>query len=680
MSAAAGSRHLPFALSDWLVGLSRGHKRLIQLLTDAALIALSFLLAMVLRLDSGSFLSDPGNWALLAILIPASLFVFVRLGFYRAVVRYITSRAYVTMLLGVLASAVILVVAGWVVATPVPRSVPVIYALLALVFIGGLRFFMRRMLLLSMHRPKTLVLIYGAGAAGRQLHHSLVNGPEYLPVAFVDDDPALQGRIIGGCPVHSPTDLERLVGDYGAEILLLAMPTLTRAERAAILRRIGDLPVQIQTIPGMADIVSGRTRISEISDVPVEDLLGRDPVPPRPDLMDRDIRGRVVMVTGAGGSIGSELCRQIIGQGPARVVLFEISEYNLYAIDQELQALARRQDPPVEVVPLLGSVQNDGRVAAALKEYGVETIYHAAAYKHVPLVEGNVVEGIRNNVFGTQTLAEAAVKAGVRAFILISTDKAVRPTNVMGASKRMAELICQAMASRQKATRFSMVRFGNVLGSSGSVIPLFRGQIAAGGPITVTHPEITRYFMTIPEAAQLVIQAGAMSRGGDVFVLDMGEPVRIVDLAFRMAQLSGLKPFVLSPEAAVLSPEAAHSALSPEASILSPEAAASAGREGDIEIRFTGLRPGEKLYEELLIGSEAVGTDHPRILTATEAFLPPAMLFPLLDRLMQYCQARDIAAIRALLVEAPTGYGEAREGFVPPPGMAKGIRILQRRA
>lgn len=653
------------AFSDWLIGLSRSRKRLIQALTDAVLIALSFLCAMALRLDSGDFLADPGNWLILAILIPVSLLMFVKLGFYRAVIRYITSRAYTTMLTGVIGSTVVLVLAGWIVATPVPRSVPVIYALLALVSVGGLRFLMRRMLLSGQQRPKTRVIIYGAGAAGRQLQTSLANGPEYLPVAFVDDDRALQGRVIGACPVHAPARLAELIEDYGADRLLLAMPGLSRGERAALLKRIGPLPIHIQTIPGMADLVSGKTRISELAEVPVEDLLGRDPVPPRTDLMDRDIRGRSVMVTGAGGSIGSELCRQILELGPKRLVLFEISEFNLYAIDQELAQLNRARPDPVEVVALIGSVQNRDRVAEVLEACEVETIYHAAAYKHVPLVEGNVVEGIANNVFGTHVLAEAAVAAGVRAFILISTDKAVRPTNVMGASKRMAELVCQAMAARQEGTRFSMVRFGNVLGSSGSVIPLFRRQIAAGGPITVTHPEITRYFMTIPEAAQLVIQAGAMSRGGDVFVLDMGEPVRIVDLAIRMAQLSGLRPVVVPPGAAEA--EAAPAEREDRAAERGegPETGAPPG--GDIEIRFTCLRPGEKLYEELLIGRGATATDHPRIMTATEISLPAALLAPILDRLRQYCQAHDVAAIRALLVEAPTGYAQKPEGAPSSP-------------
>ncbi|MCU0801362.1 MAG: polysaccharide biosynthesis protein [Rhodobacteraceae bacterium] len=625
-------------LPDRLIGLDRGQKRLLQVLTDMVLIVFSFVAAMALRLDNVFFLHDGRIWAVLAVVVPVSLAVFIRLGFYRAITRYITSRAYTIILMGILASTATMLAATWAFAAPVPRSVPVIYALLTFVLIGGLRVFMRRLLSAPRARERVRVVIYGAGASGRQLQLSLLNGAEYLPVAFVDDAKDLQGRNIDGCPVYAPATLPDVIRKHNAARLLLAMPRLSRGERAAILRSLDQLPVQVQTIPGSADLVSGRTKISDIVDISVEDLLGRDPAQPRDDLMHHDIAGRVVMVTGAGGSIGSELCRQIVAQGPKQLILFEMSEYNLYAIDQELQTLVQQGSDPVVITPLIGSVQDKLRVAAVLGAYGVETIYHAAAYKHVPLVEANVVEGISNNVFGTRTLAEAAVAAGVRAFILISTDKAVRPTNVMGASKRLAELVCQAMAQQGGPTRFSMVRFGNVLGSSGSVLPLFRQQIAGGGPVTVTHPDITRYFMTIPEAAQLVIQAGAMSKGGDVFILDMGIPVRIVDLAVRMAQLSGLQPVVIPPGSTA-------------------EAGASGG---DIEIRFTGLRPGEKLYEELLIDADSQPTSHPRIFTATEGALAPDVLSSLLVRLQAHCATNDEAAIRDLLSGAQAiGYGLA---------------------
>lgn len=633
-------------IQEWLLGLNRNQKRILQILSDATLIMLSILVAFALRLDGIHFLERAGIWIELleiwAVLIPISVLAFIKLGLYRAVVRYVSSRALYAVVIGVLVSVIVLIVMSWLAGVEMPRSVPVIYGLVAFILIGGLRFLMRGFFAARFQRRHNRVIIYGAGASGRQLQLALMSGAECLPVAFVDDNPVLHGHVISGCPVRSPHELPRLIDTYGAKTLLLAMPSLSRAGRSAVIRRLDGLPIPIQTIPGFADLVSGKTRISEIADVPVEDLLGRDPVPPRPDLMGHDLRGRVVMVTGAGGSIGSELCRQILEHGPTSLILFEVSEYNLYAVHQELQTHARRLDPPIEVVPVAGSVQNSGRVRHVLHKYGVQTIYHAAAYKHVPLVEHNPVEGIRNNVFGTKVLAEAAIDAGVSTFILISTDKAVRPTNVMGASKRMAELICQAMAARQSATRFSMVRFGNVLGSSGSVIPLFRRQIAAGGPITVTHPEITRYFMTIPEAAQLVIQAGAMARGGEVFILDMGEAVRIVDLAIRMAQLSGHHPVVIPPDDRING--------------YVPSSLGKDAHTGDIEIRFTGLRPGEKLYEELLIGNAAAPTEHPRIMTAVETFLAPDTLESLLERLMQHCLKYDVAAIQQLLIEARTGY------------------------
>jgi len=449
----------------------------------------------------------------------------------------------------------------------------------------------------------------------------------------VDDAVELQGNDVGGLRVHGPEAMEALVRLRGIELVLLATPSATRAQRKKIVDRLDMLPVRFQTIPGMADLVSGRARVSELRDVTVEDLLGRDPVPPRSDLMATNITDKVVMVTGAGGSIGSELCRQIVQNAPRTLVLWEQSELALYSLDMELRELIVAEGLDVKLVPLIGSVQNSGRFRTSLQRFGVQTIYHAAAYKHVPLVEHNVVEGLRNNVFGTKTVVDEAIAAGVEAFILVSTDKAVRPTNIMGASKRLAELVCQSAAERNTGTVFSMVRFGNVLGSSGSVIPRFRAQVEAGGPVTVTHPEITRYFMTIPEAAQLVIQAGAMAEGGDVFVLDMGEPICIVDLAERIVRLSGLTPY--------------------RTDILGEDGQAATG---DIEIRFTGLRPGEKLYEELLIGDDSSPTQHPRIMTAKENSLRPTALEDLLDNILAACKMQDIARLRMLIRNAPTGY------------------------
>ena len=505
-----------------MLELNRAQKRVIQLLADSAIILFSFVMAMFLRLEGLNFLRDPDVWVAVGVLLPVSLVIFIRLGFYRAVIRYISLQALKAIVIGVLGSAAALFIASQLFVLPIPRSVPAIYALLALCLLGGLRMAMRGLFRRENNYRRVPVLIYGAGSSGRQLLSSLRAGPEYRAVGFVDDLPELHGTEIGGLRVHDPDNIQSLITLHGVELILLAVPSASRAERNAIVDRLEALSVRVQTIPGMADVVSGKARVNELQDVAIEDLLGRDPVPAREDLMAGNIRGKAVMVTGAGGSIGSELCRQIILQAPDVLVLWELSELALYNLDMELRETVEACGLKVRIVPLIGSVQNPGRIAAALNRFGVQTVYHAAAYKHVPLVEYNVVEGLRNNVFGTRIVVDAAIKAGVEAFILVSTDKAVRPTNIMGASKRLAELVCQAAAVRNTGTVFSMVRFGNVLGSSGSVIPRFRAQVEAGGPVTVTHPDITRYFMTIPEAAQLVIQAGGMASGGDVFVLDMG--------------------------------------------------------------------------------------------------------------------------------------------------------------
>jgi FlaA1/EpsC-like NDP-sugar epimerase len=631
----------------FLLGLDRRTKRIIQVTADVVLLVSSFLLAMTLRLGALPFPVRAEVWWMLALVVPPTILIFVMLGFYRAIVRYVEDAAMRTVMIGVFASGVLMSAVIVLGQLPVPRSVPFIYMLLALFGIGGVRLMMRTTYRRSQYRRKVPVIIYGAGTSGRQLMVSLVRGPEYMPVAFVDDSPELHGADVGGVRVHNPKDLPVLAMATGARALLLALPSLSRRERSAVLDRIGPLPLQVRTVPGMADLVSGKAEVSDLREVAIEDLLGRDPVPPQVDLMDANIRGKVVMVTGAGGSIGSELCRQILRAKPATLVLFEVSEYMLYSIHAELQRQIETEGAATQIHPILGSVCDAARVREVLNAWGVQTLYHAAAYKHVPLVEHNVVQGLRNNSFGTATVAEAAVAAGVKAFILISTDKAVRPTNVMGASKRLAELVCQAWASRQTATVFSIVRFGNVLGSSGSVIPLFRKQIAEGGPITVTHPEINRYFMTIPEASQLVIQAGAMAKGGDVFVLDMGEPVLIVELAQRMARLYGLKPVILPPDSPPNTPI-----------------------NGDIAITFSALRPGEKLYEELLITSDASPTAHPQIQTAHEVKLGWDELTRVMNALGQACTRGAVPEIKQLLISAGTGY-------VPSDGVSDLVWIEQ---
>ncbi|SHF47660.1 NDP-sugar epimerase, includes UDP-GlcNAc-inverting 4,6-dehydratase FlaA1 and capsular polysaccharide biosynthesis protein EpsC [Modicisalibacter ilicicola DSM 19980] len=606
--------------------LPRTYKRIIQVLVDTLLLTTSFILAMLLRLDSWTPLYEERTWLMVAVLIPLSLLIFVHLGFYRAVVRYMSQKALHAILLGVLGSAAAMAIISYWLDLPIPRSVPIIYAMLALLTIGGVRAILRGLYQRSLMRHKTCVAIYGAGAAGSQLVASLRHGQEYVPVCFIDDWRGMRGTLVEGLKVYAPSELPRLIKEYGVKRVLLAMPSASLGRRREILKMLEPLAVPVQTVPGMADVIAGRARINEIRDVTVEDLLGRDPVPPNQALLDANIRDKVVLVTGAGGSIGSELCRQVLQQRPRRLILFEVCEYSLYQIEKELLQFSKAAGLAIPIKALLGSVQQRQRLEGVMRAFRVQTIYHAAAYKHVPLVEHNAIEGIRNNVFGTLETAKAAMACQVETFVLVSTDKAVRPTNVMGTTKRLAELICQAFAREQHTTRFCMVRFGNVLGSSGSVVPLFRKQIREGGPITVTHPDITRYFMTIPEAAQLVIQAGAMGNGGDVFVLNMGEPVRISDLAKHMVRLSGLE--VLSAD--------------------SPE--------GDIEIVYTGLRPGEKLFEELLIGDDVTDTAHPRIMAAHESHWEWSKLEGFLQQLQDALIQVRHDRIRELLLEAPAAY------------------------
>ncbi|MCL1036550.1 polysaccharide biosynthesis protein [Shewanella submarina] len=613
-------------LFQFLFSMKRSNKRLVSVLFDTTFIALAFWLALMVRVDSAEVLLQGHYWLLLATVIPISLVAFVKLGLYRAVLRYLGTQALSAIVGGVLVSTLSLVFFAYFLDAELPRTVPLIYAAFAIVMVGGSRALMRSMVGRGINRRGEPVIIYGAGVSGRQTAMALAQSHEYHPVAFVDDDESLHGTVIQGLHIHSPSIIRKLIAQKHASRVLLALPSASRARRQHILQSLEPLSVKVMTLPAMSDLVSGDKLFSDVKEVEIEDLLGRDAVEPRPDLMAADIAGKVVMVTGAGGSIGSELCRQILRQEPSKLVLFELSEYGLYAIERELQARKAELNLDVEILPLMGSVQKENRLQAVMDAFGVNTVYHAAAYKHVPLVEHNVVEGVRNNVFGTLFTARAAISAGVETFVLISTDKAVRPTNVMGTTKRMAELVLQALAETQNTTRFCMVRFGNVLGSSGSVVPLFRKQIANGGPVTVTHPEITRFFMTIPEASQLVIQAGAMGKGGDVFVLDMGQSVKIVDLARKMIRLSG---FDIRDE---------HNP------------------DGDIEICYSGLRPGEKLYEELLIGDDVMGTEHERIMTANETHLPWDKLHSLLGKLDLACHAFDHESIRALLLEAPTGF------------------------
>jgi FlaA1/EpsC-like NDP-sugar epimerase len=613
------------SMSRRLLELPRFQKRLLMLVADLVCIPAALWTAISLKAGQPVPIVDGHYWPYVAATL-ASVPVFTRLGLYRAVVRFIGPRAMLAVIAGVTASVVLLLVVNQtLLGKAVQVSTLIIYWALALIYVGGSRLLVRGFI--HMRRlGSDRVAIYGAGVAGAQAANALLGSGRYYPVAFVDDSKGLHGSSINGIEVFSPADLPTLIAEEGVNTVLLALPSLSRRRRQEILHSLEPLKVHVQTVPDIGDIVAGRATVAEIREVDTNDLLGRDPVPPHEELFGACVRGKVVMVTGAGGSIGSELCRQITRIGPARLVLFEMSELALYNIERELSALIMREQLSMDLVALLGNAHHRNRVREVIQAYGVQTIYHAASYKHVPIVEQNIVEGVHNNVFSTWFTAEAAVECGVETFVLISTDKAVNPTNVMGATKRLAEIVLQGLHQRGSNTRFCMVRFGNVLESSGSVVPLFREQIRRGGPVTVTHPDVIRYFMTIPEATQLVLQAGAIAKGGDVLVLDMGKPVRIQDLARRMIRLMGLR------------------------------VRDETNPDGDVEIVYTGLRPAEKLFEELLIGGTVTGTAHPMIMRAVEHSLPWASVQLLLNDLLEAINRFDCAAARELLMQAVIEY------------------------
>jgi len=643
-------------LRAFLLALPRRQKRIIQVTADVFLVWAALWMAFVVRLGVDDLINPFETHTWLFVLAPiVAIPLFIRIGLYRAVMRYFGNDALIAIIKAVSLSALILGCLVYFYSNHkqiVPRSIMFNYWWLSMVMIGGLRLAMRQYFLgdwfsAAQHVPFTnredglpKVAIYGAGAAGNQLVAALRMGRLMRPVAFIDDDESITNRMISGLQVYKPRHIQRMMEVTGAQEILLAIPSSTRGRRREILGFLEGFPLHVRSVPGFMDLAAGRVKVDDLQEVDIADLLGRDSVPAQDDLLERCIKGHTVMVTGAGGSIGSELCRQILLLRPTTLLLFDHSEFNLYTIASELEERVARLSLPVRLLPILGSIRNHARLLDIMKTWGVTTVYHAAAYKHVPMVEHNIAEGVMNNVVGTLNTAQAALQAGVANFVLISTDKAVRPTNVMGSTKRLAELTLQALSLEAapvmfgdksnvyqvNKTRFVMVRFGNVLGSSGSVIPLFHKQIQSGGPLTVTHPKITRYFMTIPEAAQLVIQAGSMGQGGDVFVLDMGEPVKIIELAEKMVHLSGLS---------IRSEKNPH---------------------GDISIEFTGLRPGEKLYEELLIGDNVVSTEHPMIMSAHEDHLSWDALKRCLDRLLEAVEDDDYTRVRHLLRETVSGY------------------------
>ena len=608
--------------------ISRTQKKMIAATLDLFFLPLTFLLAIILRYDVvNSALLSQYLWLIIAAPL-ISIPIFTRLGLYRAVVRFIDQKIVYVVIIGVTISVALLVALTALVShmDGYSRGVFGIYWVSAITYVVSSRFLARGILLnTNKDNPAVRIAIYGAGKAGTQLASALRAGHEYLPVAFIDDMKELKGATISGIKVYASVDLQQVIEKKNISEILLAMPSLSKGKQKNILNIVENHKVKVKVAPPVESLVNGELRIQDVRDIEIEDLLGRDQVIPHLNLISGCITGKSVMVTGAGGSIGSELCRQIIKLHPARLILLEMSEFALYSIKQELKDIKHLQGSDVELLPFLGSVLDIEKCKSILATFKVETLYHAAAYKHVPLVEHNPIDGVRNNVFGTLSIAQAAMAAGVKSFVLISTDKAVRPTNVMGTTKRLAELILQAFAREQTNTRFCMVRFGNVLGSSGSVVPLFRKQIEAGGPITLTHPEITRYFMTIPEAAQLVLQAGGIGKGGDVFVLDMGDPVKIMDLAERMIHLSGL------------------------------EVRSKAAPDG-IEIEHVGLRPGEKLYEELLIGNNVEGTEHPLIMRAQESEIAWSELRTILSKMEHACTNFEYEELRSLLQLAVKEY------------------------
>ena len=630
-----------FALmQSQLLALSRTTKKIVALIVDGFSTLLTVWL--VFFLHQGSWKMPEGEQWMIYLFAPLIAFpVFIRSGLYNAVFHYSGLAALRTVMKAcTLYGILFFIFTMFLQKAGIPRSVGVMQPLLLLCIVSGSRATARIWLNsfsapASSQRAKERILIYGAGSAGIQMASALAHCKKFSLDGFLDDDLSLQGKSINDVIVYSPCDTEDLIQRKAITAILLALPSVSRRRRQEIFDSLHLLGVHILTVPGMEALAKGNVSVSDIKEVDIDDLLGRDPVPPMPALLGHCITDKVVLVTGAGGSIGSELCRQILFLRPSALLLLDHSECNLFTIHQELQNRALQEKSTTTIIPLLGNVTDQKAMEKICGSYKPSTLYHAAAYKHVPMVEQNPVEGLRNNVFGTLSMARAAAEHGVEHFVLISTDKAVRPTSIMGASKRVCELVLQAFAIEESRTCFSMVRFGNVLGSSGSVIPLFRRQIKDGGPVTITHKDITRYFMTIPEAAQLVIQAGAMANGGDVFLLDMGSPVKIVDLARRMIELSGLS------------------------------VCDSLNPEGDIEISVTSLRPGEKLFEELLIAGNPQPTVHPRIFKAQEYSIPMDELLIKLSTLQSVIEHRDDAAIKVCLQQIVKGFSPDAESRTP---------------
>ncbi len=617
-----------------LQDLPRLYKSAALVLNDIILIPISLYLSCYL-ITGGHGLSNSFPWAVYVSLPLVTLLIFLKFGMYRAIVRYLGLKTMWTIV------AAATVATLWLFASTklfysevVPLRVYTVFWLLSILCLGGSRFIARQafnslaLIKLRVDQPSDVkkIAIYGAGVTGVRLARYISSSLKFSHVLYFDDDQKLFDREIDGVKVFSSNELKLLCKEYAIDEVFLAIPNADQNKRKKVLEDLIDCGVRIKTVPGFAGIVSGESNVEGLREISIDDILGRDAVLPRKELLSGCINGKVVLVTGAGGSIGAELCRQIVMLAPEKLILFELSEFALYKIESELKSMmVNEYSIDIEIIALLGSVQQKKRLLQVMKAYSVQTVYHAAAYKHVPIVEQNPIEGVRNNIFGTLNAVAAADEVGVETFVLVSTDKAVRPTNIMGATKRFAELILQGISQSETKTKFCMVRFGNVLNSSGSVVPLFIKQIEKKEPVTVTHPEVTRYFMTIPEAAQLVLQAGYIAKGGDVCVLDMGDPVKIIDLARKMIVLSGYKE-------------------------------KTASSDGDIEIKIVGLRPGEKLYEELLIGDNVTGTDHPLIMRAEESCIPWGDLQNIIGKLDLCCHKTDVRGLRDILLAVVSGY------------------------
>jgi FlaA1/EpsC-like NDP-sugar epimerase len=617
-------------MKEQLTNLSRRQKQALMIMSDVIILLLAIWLSFALRL--GVLWPDKilSNLWIFLIIPLVSIPLFIRFGLYKSVLKFMGTKVIVTAFQSITITSLFVGFAMMIFReADMPRTVILIFWFVSSILIIIMRFLYKGYLYSwdNFVNDRKPTIIYGAGSAGAQIVESLRKNHEYAPIAFIDDEKSKQGTFINFTRIHPFSDLKDIIKKRKVKAILLAIPSLSEQRKRDLLKKLSKYPVEVKLLPSLSEIVSGRVSIENIRHVQVEDILGRTPVKPKTSLLKKNITGKNVLVTGAGGSIGSELCRQILKLKPNKIVLFEHSEFNLYSIDYELTSLGEKN---CEIVPVLADVKSINKVENAIKENKIDTIYHAAAYKHVPMVEKNTVEGVFNNVMGTYNVAVCARDNNIENMVLISTDKAVRPTNVMGASKRFSELVLQALNSEESNTCFSMVRFGNVLDSAGSVVPLFRRQIKEGGPVTVTHAKVTRYFMSIPEAVQLVLQAGAMAKGGDVFVLDMGEPVRILDLAHRMINLSGLSPIT------------------------------SENPEGDIKIKFTGLREGEKLYEELLIGKDVVQSKHPQIMQANEDFLSWQKVSSLIEDIKTNHEKLDDDSMRNVLIENVEGYKPAK--------------------